>query len=212
MNEIYISLIGGLTTIITTIIATFQALKLKKIEKTKTEIKTEIKNTDIKIDALSYVTDFSVLNGLINIVNDICKNTPVDRFLILYGVNGKEAIDTVSVIFQMENGKWAINAVNKYKDLSTDTQYKMMLKNIEQNDDELIVVDEMENCMLKSLYEREGVKYSLVKFITRKSLNEENDLILYSSFASHTHKILKKDISYIASKCGLLKKLITQLN
>jgi hypothetical protein len=112
-------------------------------------------------------------------------STNADRFLILIAFNGKTDFRFVSAIHEEHEDPRNYRAVERYNHIRTDPEYKEMLKSVESNDYLEIDVDKMKDGVLKDFYEFEGVKYSHVRFLLRQSINEENDLVIFSSVASH---------------------------
>lgn len=217
--EIIVAFISGFGGVIASVIAAFQAIKIKRIESEKTIVKTAISGLvdevehKTRLQAIDYILDFDVFNRLVSTINDIFENTTIDRFLIFYGTNGVQPINTVSVVFQMESSQWRIDALTKYKELTVDQHYKEMLGFIEKNEMILLHADTMEECLLRDLYAAEGVKHSIVKFLSRKHLTPTQDLVLYCSLASHSDAEIKPcEISYIKAKFGVVKKMIERLS
>lgn len=159
------------------------------------------------------VCQFSVFDRLLRRVHEIFEQTPVDRFLILYGVNGQENVGSVSVFFQMfRYEKHEIDAINRYADISIDEEYQNMLKRIEQHGTELHDVERMPPSLLRDFYQADGVTYSVVKFIARKQMSPGRDVIIFCSFSTHGKEpIVQNHLALIRAKFGSLRKAIADL-
>lgn len=214
MNETNTTaIITGIFGLITTGIATWQAIKLKRLDKEKANeiIRTHEANND-RLKALSYVVDIQIFSELLLSLRQIFDNTPADRFLILYGINGRDVMLYVTAIFHYQDFKWKINALDAYKEIEIDKAYQEMLLDAERNGCVILDVDKMPDCILKEVYRNEGVTSSIIKFFLRKHISDTKDMVLYCSFASHkAEKLSKKDKQYIVSKFGIIKRIISEI-
>lgn len=151
---------------------------------------------ELNLKNVTNKTNINVLSKLLNLrifakfelfAKRIFKLFNADRFLILMAVNGKISPNKTTVIFSEEafDVKNLIPPSERYVEVPIDDWYKKMLNRIEYIGVEVIKVSEMPNCILKDFYEDEGVVFSIVFFLKRYKLNEENDAILYSSIAMH---------------------------
>lgn len=213
MGEILIPAITSFTTVIVAIIATFQAIKIKKLDKENTEDLEKMTDDKNHLSGVSFLTDFNVMNELISIVEDIQKNTKINRFVILYGINGKTEVTTVSSLFEMENQEYLINVKYKlYDEISIDNHMRFLIKELETKKDLILSTDDLPESLLKNIYLKQNIKNALLKFISRKPLDINNDIILYSSFGSFSSDLLTvDDLNYIESRFNRLKKLIDKL-
>ena len=231
-SELSTTLITSSFTLLTAGLAAWQAIKLKKLDKAleaEKNIKLEKEKVivikqeetdvlDYKLKALSYLLEFETFTNLVKALDDIFQETSVDRFLILYGINGSTVMKSVSAIFQYEkktetDAKWRFDAIGKYKDLEIDEYYKNMLLEIEEKGHTYITTEELPKyAILKFFYEKEGVTSSIVKFFFRKNLSENRDMILYCSFGTHDkNKLSESDLVYIKTKFNLVKNTVNEL-
>lgn len=207
------AIITGIFGLITTGIATWQAIKIKRLDKEKAlEIHRTQESNNERLKALSYVIDIQIFSELLISLRQIFDNTPTDRFLILYGINGRDVMLYVTAIFHYQDFKWKINALDAYKEIEIDNPYQEMLVDAERNGCVILDVDTMPDCILKRFYQAEGVKSSIIKFFLRKHLSDTKDMVLYCSFASHREdKLNKQDEQFIMSKFGTLKRIIAEI-
>ena len=144
------------------------------------------KNQSIKINALDKLLDFTSFNIIRNSVDRILDNTKADRFMILIAVNGKTDFNVVSVIFeQHKTAKWKVNAIIRYRDVHIDDKFRKLLKDVEYKGTLDIRVDEMENQLLKDFYIIEKLKHVKFQFLHREHVDENNDVIIYSTVSTH---------------------------
>jgi len=191
MNEI----IKGLFVLIGVLVPAY-LLHKREIAKHKLEISKlnlEKKQDKLKLDFFNRAMDLSRINPIINAVNRLFKETVADRFLILIAINGKTDFNIVSVIFEQHNdNKHPVNAIGTYRNIEVDNAYRNMLKLSEINGAYDIDVSKMNDCILKSFYEYEGVKHSKVRFLDRQKIDNDNDFVIYSSLATHKNKSYNK--------------------
>ena len=194
--EIIASIIGGISLIIAGIIAYFKDSRIKRVEIENREMKSQLadnaelaENANININLLDKLGNFIVFNEIRSSVDRIFENTQADRFLILFTINGKREYRTISVVYeQHKHPQLKINAIIRYRDVQIDDQYRRLLRNVEQLGEVDLNVDTMPNQLLKDFYTIEQVMHSKVKFIHKKSLPNEKNLVMYCSIATHLPK------------------------
>jgi hypothetical protein len=187
MKEIVITLITvGIPAIVALIALIVQ--KEKKIHKSN-----KANNNEIKFNHLFFSSKF--LEIVHEKVNDIFKKTRADRFLILYAVNGKTNFNFVTVCYEMGVNNTIIGATKRYQKFQIDEPYRIMLKRAEFDKPVILDVKNMEDCFLKSVYQssEEKIHHSIVKFITRISIDDNNDIIVYMSIATKSTDTFSKD-------------------
>lgn len=181
-------IIAGLTMLGTLIPAYLKYRSERKKFKEELEI-LQVENQKIKIK-LSYfdrIMELESINSIKLAVNEIFNETTATRFLILIAVNGKTDFNTASVIFeQMKDGFGNISAIARYHNIQVDDEYRKMLKLSETNGHVEFKIAEMENCLFKNIYTSEGIKYAKVIHLFRKSIDRDNDLLVYSNVSTHT--------------------------
>ena len=175
-------LLSFLGTLFSSGIAAWAVVRSKRIEKENKELKKSY-------NALDILFDFNIFNNIIYHVNEAFKKTKADRYLTLYATNGKSDFRFVTAMFEHhkegKHTRLSIGAVNKYVKVETDTEYKKLLKDAEVNGDKYLDVIEMPDSDLKNIYIAEKVFHSVVLFLNRIRMNDQNDLLLYCSIATH---------------------------
>ena len=213
MTEIIVSIIS-----IAGVLVPAFLLHKREVGKIQLEMRKHIsekKEYKIKTDVLDKVLEFSSFNMIKDAVDEIFEMTKADRFLILIAVNGKVDFNIVSVIFeQHKSNDYKVNAIARYRSLSIDEKYRLMLKNTEKNGTVCMVTSEMEDSLLKNIYEIEGVKFSSIRHILRSSVDDDNDILVYSSIATHVDRKFTKlektkiDIMYDSRIKPIIKAVI----
>ena len=121
-----------------------------------------------------------------NAVDGLLDETKADRFLILVAINKIRDFNDVTVIYE-QHGERAKgnNAILTYNHIEIDDHYREMLKRAELYGPVNLDVAAMQPCLLKDIYEIEGVRHSKVTHLHRESIDSENDAVFYSSIATH---------------------------
>lgn len=161
---------------------------LKKEEEIA-DTKRERDDHKIKADVLDKVLDFASFNAIKEGVDELFEQTRADRFLILIAINGCEDFNMISVIFeQHKDSQYKVSAIARYKSLSIDTDYRNMLKLSEKYGKIELETEKMPPCLLKDIYQIESVTHSDVRHLVRVKIDDKNDVLVYSSLATH-HKM-----------------------
>lgn len=211
-ESVIVSIVGAISTLTIALIAYKKDIKIKKLEK---EHKQTVKVVENRSAVLESILKLEVFNKLYAAVTDIFENTAADRFLILFATNGKVDTDTVSVIFEQHKtnkGRVHVNAMAQYHQIKVDDDYLKILKRSEFEDIILLNAEELGNSVLGKIYRSEGVCWSLFKFISRNSIDPDNDVLTYSSCATYSKNLSEKDQVYISSKYGYIKSLILDIS
>lgn len=195
-TEVIVAIISALALIITGVIAYKKDIRIKKIEIENKEMKSQLTSGDdiltesnIKITILDKLANFAIFNQIKTSADRMFKETKADQFLILFALNGKRDFRTVSVVFeQHQHPKWAVNSIIRYRDVQIDDDYRRLLKNVEAFGEVDVDISTMPNQLLKDFYLIEHVKHAKIKFLHRKSLDESNDMVMFSSIATHENE------------------------
>ena len=157
----------------------------------KYDYKKSIKNLKISKDQANAKASFyprimqlKKLNAVNESVLRMFAQTKVTRFLILVGANGKHEMNDISAIFCRNKINQEINQKELYKHIKVDKDYRERLKSVEKNGDVWLDVFEMPRGLLKSIYFKEEVSFSTIKFVSRNPIDKENDSIVYCSIAT----------------------------
>lgn len=114
-----------------------------------------------------------------------CATTDIDRFLIF------RKNHTVSVMDE-QHSDIAKSVFESYQNIDVDNIYHDMVDKAKEDGFVDIVTEDMEDCLLKSYYEEEGVKFSRVYYI-----HDIDGLIYYCSVASYSVNFLDDPASVI---------------
>lgn len=189
--EIVNSVLGHLVTLLVVVIPAY-LLHRREMAKKNKEIqihKADTADYKIKAEVLDKILDFSAFNKIKDAVDEIFKTTRADRFLILIAINGKVDFNVVSVIFEQHKvSDYQVNAIARYKSLKVDDDYRNMLKRSEKYDIVELETATMNESLLKDIYTLEGVKFSNIRHLLRIKADERNDILVYSSLATHNEK------------------------
>ncbi|AKG94287.1 hypothetical protein AVT42_gp31 [Polaribacter phage P12002S] len=182
----------------------------KKYNNKKAQKKLRVSNSQLTAKTTYYPQIMGLKNGvLINgCVNRVFEQTEITRFLILIGINGKEAMQHVSVVLARTKGNPEVDP-KVYQDLKTDKDYSRRLKRLEKEGEIVIDVFEMPRGMLKSIYYKEMISHSILKFIARTNIDEGNDAFAFASIATDTENPISEfDKIIINKEFELIKKYL----
>lgn len=179
-ENLTITIITSITTVITASFALIQHLQLKKAKDAK-------ENTDIQLSIYDSLLNITSVNKISQAVTEVFEKTAADRFLILVGVENRNRVDYISVIFEQHKGDNKVNAIATYHNIAIDDPYREMIAEAKIKGLIALEVDTMQESILKSIYKSEGVKYSKIRFLGEKSINKEKKVISISSMATHVN-------------------------
>ena len=187
MADVLIALIGATAVLIPAGLLHYREIKKKdtKID----QITTEKIQQGLKLTAIDKILSFSSFSSIKSAVDEIFQTSKADRFLILFAINGKTDFNTISVVFeQHKRTKYSINAIGTYKSLSIDDSYRKMLKSAEMHGIIELETEKMPESLLKGLYDLEEIVWSDIRHLCRFHADENNDVIVFSSLATHSQK------------------------
>jgi len=193
LNGIIISVIGALGVIIAAVVAYRKDVRVKQLESQLQLSIKEMEKRDIhsnerslKLGALDRLLDFQSFNEIRDSVDRMFINTKADRFMIIIAMNGIHDFRIISVIFeQHKSSEWKVNAIIRYRDVEIDQAFKNLLKRVESEGIIDLKVSEMNPQLLKDFYTIEQVKYSKLRFLHREHIDDKNDVVIYSTIATH---------------------------
>jgi hypothetical protein len=175
----------------------------------------KLKETE-KDASLSLEMDLSLLNSIQELASNILMKTSAERLLILTATNGKKDMRFANAIYEHHDTNPKVNlsvgATGKYVKFEFDSYYKEMLKQAELYGSVVYKVGEMVSCDLKHIYIAEQIKHSVIFFLIRTKIDEDNDRMFYCSIASHQDEpfteaeliIMKTYLSNLKIKMGNL--------
>ncbi len=118
---------------------------------------------------------------------DLMHSTNVDRFMIFRAWNGSHSPRWTTAVFQLRIGN---QMPMSYIHVDLDNHYVEMLREIGARRPTLLVTSEMPKCMLREVYEAEGVTSSYLEHIeTANSGGSRSVAVTYCSFATHTGEL-----------------------
>ncbi len=195
-TPIIVAIISAIALIVSAFINVKKQSKIHKLYIEKEELQetmskqhSVIKDRNFKISTLNRILNFRAFNQIKTSVERIFENTKADQFLILIAVNGTTDFRLISVIFeQHKNVKFKVNALIRYRDIEIDDSYKKLLKDVEHHGSIDLEVTSMNPQLLKDFYTIENITHSKLRFLHRHQLEDGNDILLYSSLATHQHE------------------------
>jgi len=151
----------------------------------KRKAKKEVKQKD---EFLASLKDISAMNSY---MSDVIDNTPADRFLILMGHDSGNIPNPKHPYYakaMWQKIKVALHSpvhdsdslIRRFDSIRVDFEYINMVIELMTKGSVKLVVDEMPNCFLKTIYKGEGIKYSEVYFLAQ----EKSSKIYYCSIAT----------------------------
>jgi len=196
--------------VVIALIATYQAIRLEKMRKEGKRKDTALVESSRNFSALSLLVDFELISSISKRVDDVFHGTKVDRFLLLIAVNGKEAFNVVSVVYERHKsspGRIDLNATGRYSHIQIDAAYKQMLQDVENKGSLLINTDDLPaDSLLRNIYETENVTASTICKLVRLPIDQTKDMLLFCSYATHSNdKIPQKEHLFIRTMHGAMK-------
>ena len=197
-NEIIIALIGGITTIIASLIAFFKdrkakeesnnnGLLLKKIELLTHSIENDRENlleNSVKSNILDKLSEFAVFNEIKNSIYRIFDKTRADRFLLLFSLNGTRELKRVSVAFEIHKNPQTSNAIVRYRDVQIDNQYRELINRLEVEGTIDLSREQMTPQILKDFFTIEGMNTIKLTFVERRHLDKQNDIVIFGTIVA----------------------------
>lgn len=190
-TEVIITILTSLTTIVVTLIVFRKELKLKRVEQENKKLKQENHSSKIELSCLKVLFESTFYHLLSQKIHDLFDNTKADRFLILFAINGKDTFKHVTVCYEAYKDSRYAGAISRYVRLSIDDSYKTLLKGIESSKYISLTTSSMpKDSLLYNIYssESEKIKHSVVKFLGRKAVDADNDVLFYCSAATRQAK------------------------
>lgn len=215
-DAVIVSLIGLVGVLVPSYLTYKEKKKNREKEEKIKELEKELTEHTLRSNVVDRLLDITYLTQIRKAVENMFKGTKADRFLILIALNGKIDFNLVSVVFeQHKKPQGDVNAIARYRNLTIDSYYREMLKKTEKDTTcEFFVKDMPEDSLLKSIYEIEGVKYSKLRHLLRVPIDDNNDVVVFSSISTKQEKAFtnkEKTIfltQYDSTIIPLLKKML----
>lgn len=196
MGEIWVQTISTVGLIITSAITILFNGKLKKLKADldqerdrNSELREQIKVSELllintQLDSLRDLRNARKIFRLEKAGRMLFRRTKADRFLVVVAFNGRSDFTYVTVIFQLGDGI-ELDAVEVYNNLEIDKHYNEVLHRAERDGYYLFETEKEQDCLLKEIYEYEKVTHSVLRFVGREKINEEDDILTFTSTATH---------------------------
>lgn len=183
---VLISIISFIGVSITALITAYYTIKVKRLELSNTISTKQVAKLRAELTCINVLFEYNLIALINRTVDDIFKNTKAERFIILFALNGKTDFNFVSVCYEKTKSSKTSGAIYRYVRVQIDDHYRQMLKYVEKDHQVYIDVANMQECLLKNIYQSiaEGVTFSGVHFINRSPLDEDNDTLVYCSMAT----------------------------
>lgn len=188
LSGIITALIGALGVIIVATINGWYQKRSKLLEFERDEAKRKEKKAKIELDLLTLFFPYDFYDYLDDQVEEVFKKTKATRFLVLFAINGKENFNNVTVVYEHTKDKRSKGAIRRYVRLPIDNHYRQVLKLAEVNKSLDLHTEELpKDSLIYQIYssKEEQVVHSKLKFIQRIHLDDDNDLLLYATIATH---------------------------
>jgi hypothetical protein len=191
MNEVMAAIVAGLFSSITALITILIEKNKKIVDLVKNE--GHFNKIQSTFNDVFFSSRFLTLTQ--KKIKEIFKKTRAERFLILYAINGKTSFNTVTVCYEMGFDNKIVWASEMYDKFEIDNPYRSMLKRVEFDHSIILDVAKMEECFLKTVYQSqdEQICHSIICFISRIKINENDDLLIYMSIATKSIDCFEKN-------------------
>lgn len=208
-TEIWVALIGLGGIIWTTTVAFFLSRAKRQ--------KDEINSKDARIDTLKNEQAFErkAINTFVNLqqwdtiaarIQSFCRDTSIDRFMILVAVNGASDPKETTAIYQHRQDS---SEFQSYVGIDLDRDYISRLADLKKLGVISVRTADLPSCLIRDIYEAEGVQYALWYLIGTMVSHETGQVAYkYCSFATHEEIIDEKTQRSVANIVGELKKLM----
>ena len=182
MSDIYPPLIAGLATVATAGIgaATTAWLQLRKERSARRSAEGELNLQTLALNFGTFVHDWATV---LDEIDALMNETAIDRVLFLQAWNGTEAMRYTTAHFQRRaEGQVPRN----YISVAIDQDYQNRLRDIQRAGYLLFDVHTIQECLIKGIYDAEGVTSSLWTHIKDVQVGDDGRAaMLYLSFATH---------------------------
>lgn len=165
--------------------------RLNQKVKEKKKAEDEGRKLKAELKALTLFFDYEFYSLINDQADEIFETTKADRMLLLFAVNGREDFNHATAVFEKREDVEKMGAGYRYNMIEIDAEYRKMLKDVERERSTTIDVSVMnKDSLLYKIYSSdfENVKHSIIKFIARKQIDENNDILIYTSIATSSEE------------------------
>jgi hypothetical protein len=169
-----------------------KGLKTKLNKKSEENYKLKDNIYQSKIKTIKEMFDFQRFSALEKYIRTIFKDSRIDRFTIMFVMNGKIDFNYMTAIFDQSKTDLSIGNISPYARFPIDESYVNMLHKME---DHIFIWRSHPDFNVGQMGEYiklEGIKQIGWGFIKRLPIDEFNDLLVFSSFSTSDEKPLTK--------------------
>jgi len=186
-GDVIVEIIKFVGLIATPILGYVTAKKVKENKSIKADnelLKDNVYQTKVRVlKELFDLQHFAQLERYINLVWD---TTPMDRFTIMFVMNGKINFNYLTVIHDQSSIDHKLGGASPYAKFSIDQSYKNLVHKIEKGRPVWYDIPAKEIGEMNDFIELEGIKKIVFFLVKRIPIDEFNDIVVYLSFSSTT--------------------------
>lgn len=136
------------------------------------------------------VLELDLFSHISHTVSEIFEQTGATRFLLLSAFNGVRDLRFATAHYEQHNSKeekclLSMGATDRYSPVVLDDHYRAMLKDIETHGHVSYQTATMPSSFLRDIYTAESITESMIFFLLRVRIDEQNARIFYCSVATH---------------------------
>lgn len=192
-NEVIKEMLKLLGLIISPVLGYLLAQKSKALKKEKQD--NELLKDNVyqsKINILKEIFDLQKFSELERLINLICDNTSMDRFTIMFVMNGKIDFNYMTVIYDQSKIDHSIGGTSPYAKFPIDHAYKTLVNKIEKGRPVWHSIPDKTMGNIVDFIELEGIKHIMYLKVKRIPIDEFNDIVVYLSISSTDEEKLPK--------------------
>lgn len=168
-----------------------KSAKIKEVQNINDRLKDNIYQAKIqKVKELYDIQHFSLMRRTIQ---QLFSSTPIDRFSIMFVMNGKIDFNFMTVIYDQSSIDPELGGVSPYARFPIDHEYRRMLKEMESTKFVWRAYPEFRVGRMDDFLEMEKIKSICWGYVTRIALDEFNDLVVYLAASSGQQEINRVD-------------------
>ena len=157
-------------------------ITLKK-EKKEVKILKEVVYDD-KVAQIKRVYNLQRFSELEKSIKKVLYKTPIDRFTILFVMNGHTTFEFLTVLFDQKLGDHLIGGESPYVKVRIDSAYQNMIKDLEIDNHVFVDFSNEDFGRIGDYFRMEDIKCGLFSFVERRRLDKYNDMILFTTASS----------------------------
>jgi hypothetical protein len=212
------AVVGTIGTALMTYINRKQSRVVKEVkeEKKVVESQNQILKDNIytsKIKTIKELFDFQRFSGLQNLLQRLFKKGPIDRFTLMFVMNGKIDFHYMTVLMDESNiANTALSEISPYSRFLIDGQYGAIIKETELGHFVWRCAPDFKAGGLDDFLNLEQIKCIGWAFVQRIKLDSQNDIVVYCSFSSEKGELTLAQKKYVELiYAGRIKPHIDQI-